>query len=99
MSLSLPPRLRSLSGSDAAVHGRGRPLQPGGAAAHPQAAGRRQRRRYRGQRERGGELRQLWTLTSSKLLHNLTDLLFHLALLLNIFKKAFRVFFFFLILK
>lgn len=53
--LFLPTPPRPLPGGDAAVHGRGRPLQPGGAAPHSQAAGRRQRRGHRGQRERGGE--------------------------------------------
>lgn len=47
---------RPLPHSDAAVHGRGRPLQFGGVATHPQTAGRWQRRGDRGQRERGGEL-------------------------------------------
>lgn len=47
---------RPVSYSDAAMRGRSRPLQPGGAAAHPQAAGWRQRRGDRGQRKRGGEL-------------------------------------------
>lgn len=50
-----PSPSRPLSLGDAAVHQRGRPIQPGGAAAHPQTAGRRQRRGDRGQRERGGE--------------------------------------------
>lgn len=54
--------VRPLSYSDAAMHGRGRPLQSGGAAAHPQTAGWRQWRGNRGQRECGGELGE-WTFT------------------------------------
>lgn len=54
---------RPLSYSDAAMHGQGRPLQSGGAAAHPQTAGWRQWRGNRGQRECGGELGE-WTFTT-----------------------------------
>lgn len=47
---------RPLSYSDAAMRWRSRPLQSGGAAAHPQTAGWRQWRGNRGQWECGGEL-------------------------------------------
>lgn len=53
---------RPLSYRDAAMHGRCRPFQPGGAAAHPQTAGWRQRWRNRGQWECRGELWD-WTFT------------------------------------
>ncbi|XP_067117451.1 stromal interaction molecule 2 isoform X2 [Osmerus mordax] len=56
------------------MHGRRRPLQPGGAAPDPQAAGRRQRRGHRGQRECGGRAARLRrTLTPHARPPQLTD--------------------------